>query len=201
MDESKRQSRKAFFKETFSVFRKGLGNHVEKKILKNMDLPLRPPGALDEVEFLSTCTRCDLCVKACPHQAILKKTLRGVSAGTPYIDPDKQGCHLCDDMPCIASCEPGALTFNAIQPVVSMGKAKVNTETCLTYKETLCTACYDSCPFPEKAIRIDFDRHPEILSGCVGCGLCTKLCPAAPKAIKAFSHGYLRREYLEEQLF
>ena len=201
MDDPIHQSRKDFFKEAFSIFKKGVGNHVERKIFKNMDLPLRPPGALEEVEFLSTCTRCDACVKACPHHSILKKSLQGVSAGTPYIDPEKQGCHLCSDFPCIESCEPGALIVANIQPVVRMGEAKVDTERCLTYREIQCTSCYDACPFPEKAIKIGFDRHPEVLDGCVGCGLCTKPCPAGPKAIKALSDTYLRRDNLEDSIF
>ena len=30
----------------------------------------RPPGALEEADFLSACVRCGLCVNACPEQAI-----------------------------------------------------------------------------------------------------------------------------------
>jgi len=195
------QSRKDFFKEAFSFFKKGAANHVERKVLKKMELPLRPPGALDELEFLSTCTRCDACIQACPHHSILKKSMQGVSAGTPYVDPQKQGCHLCEDVPCVAACEPQALRMDLLQKGFRMGRASVNTEACITFRETVCTSCYDACPFPEVAIRIDQERHPEVLDGCVGCGLCTKPCPASPKAIDSHSHGYHRKQELDDFLF
>ena len=32
---------------------------------------LRPPGAVPEEEFLAKCTKCGLCVEACPYKALL----------------------------------------------------------------------------------------------------------------------------------
>jgi ferredoxin-type protein NapF len=203
MDNSKIQSRKEFFSDTFSFLRKGVGNHLERKVLKNMALPVRPPGAIEEVEFLSICTRCDACLHACPHHSILKKAMVGLSGGTPFIDPQKQGCHLCEDYPCIQSCEPKALVMTLVKKGrPRMGRAVINTDHCLTWQNTVCTACYDACPFPETAITIGKDRHPQVLSGCVGCGLCTKPCPSRPhKAIEAKSHAWLRRDELEDFIF
>ena len=37
---------------------------------------LRPPYALAELEFLLTCTRCDACVEACPHDVVFKLPAR-----------------------------------------------------------------------------------------------------------------------------
>jgi len=51
---------------------------------------VRPPGALPEADFLSACTRCDDCIKACPHLVIRKA---GIEVGkdvatTPIIVPE-----------------------------------------------------------------------------------------------------------------
>ena len=54
---------------------------------------LRPPGALDEKDFLSSCIKCGQCVQVCPVQAIkLADLIDGVGVGTPYIDPRQQAC-------------------------------------------------------------------------------------------------------------
>ena len=50
---------------------------------------LRPPGALDEAEFLAACVRCGLCVRDCPpHNLKLSQfgdgVGRDVAIGTPY---------------------------------------------------------------------------------------------------------------------
>ncbi len=33
-------------------------------------LTLRPPGALDEKDFLKTCIKCGMCVEACPYDTL-----------------------------------------------------------------------------------------------------------------------------------
>ena len=48
--------RKGFFGEFFKHFRHGLATHLDRKLGKVLDAPIRPPGALDEVEFLSAST-------------------------------------------------------------------------------------------------------------------------------------------------
>src|SRR5262245_17192563 len=49
----------------------------------------RPPGAIDEQHFLSGCTRCEACIKACPFGAIVHAPLQFRSAaGTPTIEAD-----------------------------------------------------------------------------------------------------------------
>ena len=61
-----------------------------------------------------------------------------------------------------------------------MGKAVVNEESCHTYNDKICTLCYDACPFPEQALTITEDFHPEVLEGCVGCGQCEQRVPHPP---------------------
>jgi ferredoxin-type protein NapG len=48
---------------------------------------LRPPGALDEKDFLASCIKCGQCVQVCPVQAIkLADLVDGIGVGAPYID-------------------------------------------------------------------------------------------------------------------
>ena len=99
-DDPKNYSRKGFFGEMFSFVRQGVSHHVETKLAKALNAPLRPPGALEEVEFLSTCTRCKECGIACPYGVISVQPMdAGVGAGTPYIDPNIMFCHLCLEAP------------------------------------------------------------------------------------------------------
>ncbi len=74
---------------------------------------LRPPGALDEKDFLSSCIKCGQCVQVCPVQAIkLADLLDGFGVGTPYIDPREQACDFsCDAVQCILACPTGSLTY------------------------------------------------------------------------------------------
>lgn len=74
---------------------------------------LRPPGALDEKDFLSSCIKCGQCVQVCPVQAIkLADLVDGFGVGTPYIDPRKQACDFsCDAVQCILACPTGSLVY------------------------------------------------------------------------------------------
>jgi ferredoxin-type protein NapG len=102
-------SRQQFLREGLSRFLQGLWGEPD-------DAPagpswLRPPGALPEVEFLRACTRCDLCVKVCPHWALKVATRHDAPpVGTPFLhDPAADACARCPDQPCIGACPTGAL--------------------------------------------------------------------------------------------
>lgn len=75
---------------------------------------LRPPGALDEKDFLASCIKCGQCVQVCPVQAIkLADLIDGVGVGTPYIDAREQACDFsCDAVQCILACPTGSLTYH-----------------------------------------------------------------------------------------
>ena len=75
---------------------------------------LRPPGALDEKDFLSSCIKCGQCVQVCPVQAIkLADLVDGVGVGTPFIDARAQACDFsCDAVQCILACPTGSLTYH-----------------------------------------------------------------------------------------
>jgi len=191
-------SRKAFFKTAFSFFRKGLSHQIDRKISRVLRFPIRPPGARAEIEFLSTCTRCDACIKACGYQALQKMPVEsGLAANTPFVNPSIQPCFMCPDFPCITACEPQALRMKPPDQI-KLGTAKIDTTACITYQNKVCTLCYDACPLPEKAIIIGKDYHPEILSPCTGCGLCQHHCPTTPPSIEVFSPDEMRLKESDE---
>jgi len=144
---------------------------------------LRPPGARPEPEFLAACTRCTDCLEACPHSAIRRLGAEyGAKAHTPVVIPDESPCYLCDDMPCITACAPGAL--QPTQPKrVRMGLAVVANEACYAFQQQPCDYCVVRCPLGSKAIRLDPAGLPVVdPNGCAGCGVCAYLCP--PSAIR-----------------
>jgi len=75
---------------------------------------LRPPGALDEKDFLASCIKCGQCVQVCPVSAIkLADLVDGFGVGTPYIDAREQACDFsCDAVQCILACPTGSLTYH-----------------------------------------------------------------------------------------
>ena len=162
---------------------------------------IRPPGALDETDFLSSCTRCGICVQDCPYD-ILKLAQMGdkVPLGTPYFTARTGPCEMCEDVPCVVNCPTGALD----NTLVDINKAKmglavvVDHETCIAFLGLRCEVCFNVCPLRGDAISLDYrhnvrsGRHalfiPVVNSdACTGCGLCERACilEDAP-AIKVF---------------
>lgn len=144
---------------------------------------LRPPGALDEIDFLATCARCGKCAEICETGCI--KTAHGengLSIGTPYIEPLERACNLC--MKCIDVCPTGALRPIAKEDV-RMGKAIMDKDLCITRQGHDCRVCHASCPMYNKAIYLEDFNYPTIDHRyCVGCGTCVNVCMANPKALR-----------------
>ena len=141
---------------------------------------MRPPGAVQENQFLRLCTRCNQCLDACPHDAIIPAPARlREAAGTPMIDPDQQPCWMCRDTPCISACQVNALT-SLLPPL--MATAKVTQHLCLAHHGTTCTVCSERCPVPD-AIEVNDGKPTVNESLCSGCGVCRYVCPAPENAI------------------
>ncbi len=73
---------------------------------------LRPPGALSEEQYLSSCIKCGQCVQVCPVNAVkLDDMDTGFGLGTAYIDAREQACDFsCDGLQCVLACPTGSLT-------------------------------------------------------------------------------------------
>ena len=144
-------------------------------------IPLhRPPGAVEECTFLKDCTRCDACIDACPHYAIVHAPPRfREAASTPMIDPDHSPCYMCEDLPCIDVCEPDVLS-RAVP--IMMGTARITNQTCLAYHNQSCTVCSEQCPV-EGAIEVIAGQPRIVEETCTGCGVCRYVCPSPENAI------------------
>ena len=89
---------------------------------------LRPPGALQERQFLAACIKCGQCVQVCPVEAIKLADLdEGFGVGVPYINARAQACDFsCDGLQCVLACPTGALTHELnYSHETDMGIAKV----------------------------------------------------------------------------
>lgn len=148
---------------------------------RRYSLPIhRPPGAVDEAAFLAGCTRCNDCITACPASAIVHAPGRfREAAGTPMIDPHTSPCVMCENMPCISACKPGAL--RADQPR-KMGVAWIQTMACLSHIGSFCSVCSERCPVPG-AVVLSGGRPTILADKCTGCGVCANVCPAPMNAI------------------
>lgn len=160
---------------------------------------LRPPGALDEDEFVKTCSRCFKCGNACPNGCI---QYHGPEAGarrafTPYLKARERACILCGE--CAKVCPSGALqpfepTREGWLAGVDMGMARVNEGLCYSFHGRTCGACYRACPLAGQAIKIGLYETPHVdPSKCVGCGLCEQACLHLPQAIRVIPREHLSK--------
>jgi MauM/NapG family ferredoxin protein len=165
-------------------------------------VPVRPPGALSEDEFLGRCIRCLRCADACPNNAIVPLDDKfGVERrGTPHIRPRRQACMLCNGEPggwlrCTEACPSGALRpvkkdVKSIRAQVAMGVAEIDLALCYSYNQWSCGACYRACPLPGEAMTLGLWERPTVnADACLGCGLCERACIRYPQAIRVKPRG------------
>jgi polyferredoxin len=178
----------------------GLGKSRNERLL-------RPPGALDEEDFLSRCIRCGECMKVCPnnslHPTLDQAGLEGLWTPTlvPRIGYCEPSCVLCSEV-----CPTGAIwqitpkekgwvvglgNGAAVRPPIRLGTAFYDRGRCLPWAEaTECIVCEEWCPVSPKAIYVEeaqvMDsagkvktlKQPRVdPSLCVGCGACEYACP------------------------
>lgn len=171
-------------------------------------IPIRPPGALPEPDFLGTCLRCGLCVRACPYDTLVLAELgTGVPAGTPYFRARSIPCEMCQDIPCVRACPSGALDANLKEITKArMGLAILaDQENCLAFLGLRCEVCFQVCPVMQKAITLEM--RPNTRSGkhalflpvvhsehCTGCGKCERACVLEEPAIRVFPRQMVKGE-------
>ncbi len=146
---------------------------------------VRPPGALPEEEFVSTCIVCQECVRACPTSGLQPALLEaGLGAvGTPYLAPRKGGCLLNRSCPniCAKVCPVGAI--QVVDPAkMRVGLARVERDRCLAWAQGVkCLVCVEACPTDaatphQGRVFVNPDK-------CSGCGICEEACPVVDSAI------------------
>ncbi|MEE9184971.1 MAG: 4Fe-4S dicluster domain-containing protein [Acidimicrobiia bacterium] len=199
MNEQLTIGRRAFLERSLQRAGESAVNTAREQVNRRATHWIRPPFAVDELEFLLSCTRCGACTNACPYGLIfsLPARLGAQVVGTPALDLLNGGCHLCEDWSCVAACEPGALNPAGVESgprLPRIAEVRIDTAACLPYNGPECGACAASCPVPGAMIwdggkpRVD----PEI---CVGCGMCREACIVEPKAVAVRS--WYRRDVSE----
>jgi ferredoxin-type protein NapG len=166
-------------------------------------LMLRPPGALQEEDFLKTCIKCGLCVEACPYDTLmLSAPGDNKPLGTPFFVPRDIPCYMCPDIPCVPVCPTGALDESSVTNMegeldinsADMGLAVIDDESCIAFWGIQCDACYRACPILGEAITIEYSKNertgkhafmkPVVHSdACTGCGMCERACVTQKPAI------------------
>jgi ferredoxin-type protein NapG len=149
---------------------------------------VRPPGAVEEGDFFTRCTRCDACIDACHQGVILRADGRlGIQVGTPYLDIEGHlPCYLCSRPPCAAACPTGAL-IPLTQAEIRLGVAQVLPDLCLTWQgegAQGCDKCQRACPVPGAVLVAPDGRVIIDDAACVGCGICFHACPMSPPALR-----------------
>ncbi len=155
-------------------------------VVKKWAERLRPPGAIEEQEFLAACIKCGQCVQVCPVEAIVLGDLdEGYGVGAPYIDARTQACDFsCDAVQCVLACPTGALSHDTdVKEQVTMGIARLSRpKACLARlgKGIKGTARGDDFPGLHRYIEVDrwnpirIADHPYDLELC---DLCERECP------------------------
>jgi polyferredoxin len=177
---------------------------------------IRPPGSLEEKEFLRRCVRCGECMKVCItnglQPTLMEAGLEGIWSPVliPRIGYCEYRCTLCGQV-----CPTGAIKKLELQEKmkVKIGLAMIDKGRCLPYAHaTPCIVCEEVCPTPKKAIWFEEARvkdregkekvlkQPRVdLELCIGCGICETKCPVVGRpAIYVTSVGESRSK--ENQL-
>ncbi len=75
-------NRRDFFRATLGKLAREVAVRTERRVV--LERYFRPPGAVDEVSFLSLCTRCDLCAEVCPASGIPCRSRPGATSRAPW---------------------------------------------------------------------------------------------------------------------
>jgi polyferredoxin len=158
---------------------------------------IRPPGSVEESEFLERCIKCDQCINVCPTNVLQPSSLaQGGLEGlwTPVMDFGVGFCQLNCTL-CSEVCPTGAIQKISIEQKlgvaqyeekgpISIGTAFFDRGRCLPWAmETPCVVCEEVCPVTPKAIGVYEEEttrwdgakvvlakpymRPEL---CIGCG-------------------------------
>ena len=101
------------------------------------------------------------------------------------IDPAVQPCTVCDDMPCVTSCETGALVLpENLWDGYRLATLELEPQRCIVFQGVECGTCARVCPVGKDALSLDDAGRPVIhAEHCVGCGVCVRACPTTPSSL------------------
>jgi MauM/NapG family ferredoxin protein len=160
---------------------------------------IRPPGALDEPDFMAVCVRCGECMKVCITQGLQPLGLEmGLEAAfTPVLVPRLGYCEF-NCLLCSSVCPSQAILPLAKKEKQAhvMGKAFFDKNRCLPWAEKKeCLVCEEHCPVHNKAIQFEQVqirdakgrarglKQPHVVPDrCIGCGICEHVCPVQGEA-------------------
>lgn len=154
---------------------------------------IRPPGSLEEEEFLKRCLKCGQCMGTCPSNGLQPATTQAGLEGiwspilVPMVGPCEYDCNRCGRI-----CPSGAIKPLELEEKrkTRIGMAFLDKSRCIPHflgKD--CTVCFDNCPLYHKAIKLTPTLIPHgddlkevkvpsvITDLCIGCGVCENKCP------------------------
>ncbi|MBI2423995.1 MAG: 4Fe-4S dicluster domain-containing protein [Candidatus Hydrogenedentes bacterium] len=165
---------------------------------------IRPPGSVEESNFLAKCIKCDQCIKSCPTNVLQPATydvagLEGL--WTPVMNFEIGHCQLKCTM-CSEVCPTGAIRKITVEEKMGKGKfaetgpirlgtAFFDKGRCLPHAmEIPCVVCEEVCPVSPKAIQTKDVEIKDVYGNvvvlnqpfivpdlCIGCGICETECP------------------------
>ena len=134
---------------------------------------IRPPGAVEELEFLERCIKCDQCIRVCPTNALQPDWFESGLEGlwSPVLNFRMGHCQL-HCTACGHVCPTGAIQRISVDQKLGLGEfadrgpirlgtAHVNVGRCLPYgKHVPCQVCEEVCPTSPKAIYTESRTRP-----------------------------------------
>jgi len=184
--------------------------HLERR--PDADL-IRPPGSLQELDFLEICIRCGECMKVCPTNFLQMdfNLFRPEALFTPVGNAELGFCdfmcNACGDVCPTGAIQKLTLEHKQKQPI---GLAFINRNRCLPWSYNKpCIVCEEMCPTSPKSIWCKTvqleDRNGQLIElmqpfvdpdRCIGCGICENWCPMVDEpAIKVHSIQESRSPY------
>jgi polyferredoxin len=185
---------------------------------------IRPPGAVEELEFLERCIKCDQCIRVCPTNVLQPAWFEGGLEGlwSPVVNFRMGHCQY-HCTACGQVCPTGAIQPLSIERKlgigehasdgpVRLGTAHVDPGRCLPLSKGVpCAVCEEVCPtspkaiYTEEIVRTSRDgstreriKAPRVdIDKCIGCGICENACPIPGdrRAIYVTADGESRSEH------